>query len=744
MINWYLSERGGFSEVNGNLVIENKLWASDWDRVSIELIEWTDEHPVYKIVEILSETNNHVSNIVSWVYRNWYVKSSSLDNTIKVESSKDLNDWDIVSWEIIEKKWMSVLKVTRVLAENPRQYTWEYKNWRVELNIKEKKAWVEKTVRKKVIIKSKNVEVNDGDVVCIVLDENWFWEITANLWKSTKKWIDALRVAYESWLKRIDFPKDVLEEVDKIENWATPEEINRRTDHRDLFTITIDWPDAKDLDDAISIEELSNWNTKLYVHIADVSHYVTEATLLFKEALERWNSTYFVDHVVPMLPEKLSNDLCSLNPHTDKLSMTWEMEIDNSTWEILFDKSKVYESVINSNYRTTYKEVQNIFEWDLKEWDELSFWGEINNKLLSLVKSAYKLSDILEKNRKVDWRLDLNTPESKITIDESGRPTWFKQYEMFRANNIIEFFMISANITSDALYWDWPFLHRVHEKPSEAKIIALKSIFEYYEIDFSWFEWTSSDFILLLDKIKDHPKKRFLEEVIVKTQKKARVSEQRLWHFWLWLAKEASEEDPKLNHLQKYSWSTSPIRRFPDLIVHMIIKEINDWWLTDERKAYWEWILEDIAIKTTIREEVSETVEEKVNNYHACVYMSDKIWETFTWYVTYIDERSRVFIKLDNTISWELAQNEITFPLEKINEKLYVINLDDDVCAPWSSVEVTVKDVDLDSQTVYFDNIRLVDNLLGKLYVSTMDAINPENFSDWTQDCIVEINSKKK
>lgn len=699
---WYLKvEKWWFSHVWWRLVTETN-WAKNWDLVEIEMIKWNEENPVYKIAKVIKETKQKASSIVYWTYLDGFVKSKDLGKNIKIrrKDAEWLKNWDIIIWEVVN----DVFRLIEIANSKP--YVWKYKKWIVEIKIKERKNWVDINKKRKVLLKKTEKKINDGDFLCVTLDEKWFAEFVSKVERIWRASIDAIKIAFESGLERIAFPDEVIKQAESIENWCTIEEIEKREDLRNLFTFTMDWPDAKDLDDAVSIEKLDNWNTRLYVHIADLSHYVKEWTPIDIEASSRWNSTYFVDHVVPMIIEKLSNDLCSLNPNTDKLTMTWEMEIDKETWKIIFKNSKVYESVINSDFRTTYKEAQDIFEGKIKSWDTLSFWWEVDEKLLKTIKIWFELSETLNKARKKDWELSLESPESKIDIDEDGNPIWFKQYEMYDSNDIIKTFMVAANITSDAIYWDWAFLHRVHEKPSLTKVEKLKSIFEFYDIDISWFEGKSEDFINLLEAIKDHPNKRYLEKLIIRTQKRAKVSAEREWHFGLWLATEITREDPEINSKKKYSWSTSPIRRYPDLVTHRIIKDKINWRYDEEKEKHYKEICEYAAIKSNMWEELSERVEEDVNHFHAVKYMQEKIWESFSWYISHIDNTWKIHIELENTINWELVLEEIP-AISKKNEDLYIAKIDWIEYKPGSNIKVKVKEASEEKQIIYFEDMEL-------------------------------------
>jgi len=240
------------------------------------------------------------------------------------------------------------------------------------------------------------------------------WKIVEVLGNKKTRKIDILALAVE-WGARLRFKREVLNEVKSIEDNLS-EEIKNRKDLRDMFTFTIDWADSKDLDDAISIKK-SGDNYTLSVHIADVSHYVREGTKLDNEAQKRATSIYLIDKVIPMLPERLSNDLCSLNPAEDKLTLTCEMQVDTKGHII---GSDVYESVIRSNHRLTYSDVETMTTWGKLETTH--FWDDVWKELLDAMDLCKTLKQILTKRKQSQWVLNFNFPETKIKLDENDHP----------------------------------------------------------------------------------------------------------------------------------------------------------------------------------------------------------------------------------------------------------------------------------------------------------------------------------
>ncbi|MDD3646742.1 MAG: RNB domain-containing ribonuclease [Candidatus Gracilibacteria bacterium] len=425
------------------------------------------------------------------------------------------------------------------------------------------------------------------------------------------------------------------------EGIATKKELENRTDLRRLFTFTIDGEDAKDLDDAISIVERKNGNFELYVHIADVSHYIKEGSELDREAIKRGTSVYLADRVIPMLPEKLSNDLCSLNPNTDKLTLTCEILIAKDG---KIKKSRVYESIINTDFRLTYKEVDEMIKNTssqpspleekeqaqlnspllqrrgargevLKVGDSLQFGGTITKQLIETIKKAEVLRGYIEKNKNLQGVLNFEFPETKIEFDSEKNPIGIKQYPRYKSNKIIEEFMISANEAVSKEFSMYPFLHRIHPDPSEEDIQKLQSTLDLFGVDFKLQDFTTKEFSNLLEKIDKSPKKYILENIILRTLTKAIYSHENEGHFGL--------------GLNYYSHFTSPIRRYPDLQIHRIIKEKLQGKLNPKRIHHYKNILETVANKTSTQERKAEKLEYKVRDFFIVRYYKDKVGHEF-------------------------------------------------------------------------------------------------------------------
>ena len=694
-ITWYFTQKWGISTVDWELVKpENINWAIDGDKVKARKIEEWENSYSFEILNVLKSTNEHALEVIEWVYKKveWtdygYINNPWESKWIKVfdEKANWAKDWDIVIWKINEVWWKSQATIKTILDVNVIQSVWTYHNWKILLDN-----------GKKLRIRNNDYDLENWDVAVVVLDEMWIWTVASYLWKKWDKWVDYLKIAYEEWAS-LDFPREVLKDVKKLRNLCTPEEIEKREDLREMFTITIDGSDTKDIDDAISMKELENWGFILYTHIADVSHYVEEGSAIDNEAKDRWTSTYFVDHVIPMLPEELSNDLCSLNPNTDKLTKTCETELNyDEKWKLVIKDVKIYNSVINSDYRTTYKEIQELKDGNwVGVWDELMFGWVINNTLKEFVSNSFELSDALAKERLKNWELNFDTPQPKIEIDDFWNPIWFKEYQMYDSMEVIKSLMVITNVAVNSKYWNGPFLHRVHKKPSEEKIDSLVDVMSYFGLDMKWFKWYSSQFSNLLNKLKWHPKEKFLHRFILRSMKRAVVSEQREEHFWLWIDGEETG----------YTWFTSPIRRYADLQIHRIIWDSlseKDQKIDAEKEAHYNNIMQEIALKVTIKERKAEDVAVKVNYYAALKYMKDKIWEEFKWMITDVTDEWEIFIELDNTIAWKALVDTDNINIEEIVTDFYKIDdLNWNIYTPWDDISLELASVNLEDEEIYF------------------------------------------
>jgi len=427
-----------------------------------------------------------------------------------------------------------------------------------------------------------------------------------------------------------DFPRKVLAEADNVPQDVEEEEIKRRKDLRDLTIVTIDGADAKDLDDAISIERMENGNFKLGVHIADVTHYVKEGSALDKEAIKRATSVYLVDRVIPMLPRRLSNGICSLNPHVNRLTMTCMMEIDMNGGVV---DHEIFESVIKTNERMVYTDVSDML--DGVDRPELSKY----DYLFEMFKNMEELAKILRKKRERRGAIDFNFPEAKIKVDENGKPIDIVKAERRIANRIIEEFMLAANETvAEHMHWmELPFVYRIHEMPDEERIIA----FNKFIHNFGFFVKGAQGEIHpkavqnLLEKVEGKPEEHIVSKMMLRSLKQAKYSPANEGHFGL--------------AADYYCHFTSPIRRYPDLQIHRIIREMTQNKLHPKREEQLEQIVQYASEQSSEQERIAEKAERETDDIKMCEYMLDYVGDEFDGMISSVTSFG-VFIELENTI----------------------------------------------------------------------------------------------
>ena len=429
-----------------------------------------------------------------------------------------------------------------------------------------------------------------------------------------------------------EFPEPVLEEAKRCGNKVDKKDIPNRVDKRNEIIFTIDGEDAKDLDDAVRVIKLDNENYKLDVHIADVSYYVRENSLLDKEALIRGTSIYMLGRVIPMLPRELSNGICSLNAGEDRFTLSCSMEI-NPKGKVV--SSEVYKGIINVTERMNYHDVQKIIDGTdkkvLKKYEPY-----IQN-----FKDMEELAKILKARRIEEGYLNLDIPESQIDLDENGKVTNISKYETSFANEIIEQFMLSANETiAEKFYWlDAPFIYRVHEEPDLEKVQELnKFLFNFgLKIKANKDHIYPKEFAKVLDEIKGKEEEKVISNLILRTLKVARYEEENKGHFGI--------------AGKYYCHFTSPIRRYPDLFIHRIIsKYLENSYDVDEKfiEKYKEQAKER-AKQSSDREKVATTVEREAEDIKKAEYMEDEIGNEYDGIISSITSFG-MFVELANTV----------------------------------------------------------------------------------------------
>lgn len=442
----------------------------------------------------------------------------------------------------------------------------------------------------------------------------------------------------------LEFPKEVEMESQNLKENIPEEEIKKRLDLRDKIIVTIDGEDARDFDDAVSVEIDSDGNYLLGVHIADVGYYVKEGSELDKEAFKRGCSVYITDRVIPMLPFKLSNKLCSLIEGEDRLTFSIIMKI-NSSGEII--DYEIKKSVIRSKARLTYEGVNAFFDGnDLEPYKSLT-------KELHLMR---ELALILRNRRFSRGALDFNFKETKILLDENGKVKDIINYERGIGEKIIEEFMIAANecIAEFAYHRMIPFIYRVHEEPDPEKIRELGSIVKLfgYSLKIKG-EIKPKHLQALLEEIRNKPEERIISTLLLRSLARARYDVENLGHFGL-----AS---------RCYTHFTSPIRRYPDLVIHRILAEfLEEGYISSQRERELStWLLE-AAKNSTKRELLADEVEEEEKKFRKCLYMKEKLGEIFEGVISGVIPQG-IFVELDNGV-------EGFVPLELMPKDRYIVS----------------------------------------------------------------------
>ncbi|MEG0805418.1 MAG: ribonuclease R [Lachnospiraceae bacterium] len=426
-----------------------------------------------------------------------------------------------------------------------------------------------------------------------------------------------------------EFPEDVLTQIEIIADEVPENEKKGRLDLRQVPMVTIDGEDAKDLDDAVSLTKKDGLYY-LGVHIADVSNYVPEGSLLDEEALKRGTSVYLVDRVIPMLPQKLSNGICSLNAGSDRLALSCLMTIDENG--IVRDHT-IAESVICVDERMTYTSVMKI----LTDKDEMEC--ETYEEFVPMFQQMEELAGLLRENRKQRGSIDFDFPETKVILDERGKPIDIKPYDRNVATKMIEDFMLVANetVAEDYFWQELPFLYRTHDKPDPEKIVKLGLFIQNfgYRIKGGKEEIHPKELQKLLTNIEGTQEEALISRLTLRSMKQAHYTPLNTGHFGL--------------AAQYYCHFTSPIRRYPDLQIHRIIKESLRGKLSSSRIAHFEKILPEVAKQTSDRERKADEAERETIKLKKVEYMQARIGEIFEGVVSGVTNWG-LYVELPNTI----------------------------------------------------------------------------------------------
>ena len=451
----------------------------------------------------------------------------------------------------------------------------------------------------------------------------------------------------------VEFPEEVYAEIEHLGTEVAEADKKGREDLRDLLTITIDGADAKDLDDAVSLKRLGNGNFELGVHIADVSHYVRENTALDKEAYARGTSVYLVDRVIPMLPHKLSNGICSLNPHVDRLALSCLMEV-NGRGEVV--SHRILESIINSDYRMTYTAVREILE------DGTPALLEQYAEILPMLEDMEELRQILGEKRRKRGSVNFDLPESKIILDENGKPIDIKPYEKSIATNMIEEFMLVCNetIAENSFWQEMPFMYRSHQEPDEEKLEKMEQFlrgFGYY-LRKKDGEIHPRELQKVLQKAEETDEERIITRMVLRSMMQARYTAENGGHFGL--------------AAKYYCHFTSPIRRYPDLEIHRMIKKMLHGELDEKASAYYRRKMPDWAKHCSKQERVAEDAERDTDALKKVEFMEDKVGQIYEGIISGVTNWG-IYVELPNTIEGMVALSQMDDDYYEFDEKKMLV-----------------------------------------------------------------------
>lgn len=496
--------------------------------------------------------------------------------------------------------------------------------------------------------------------------------------------VDILAIAFNHGIDP-EFPQQVLDETEAIPDKVQAEEMEGRKDLRGQKTVTIDGEDAKDLDDAIIVEKLDNGHYKLGVHIADVSHYVREGTALNEEAFKRGTSSYLIDRVIPMLPPKLSNGVCSLHPGADRLALSCDMEFNTNGKLVNYD---IYPSVIQSYRRLSYKEVNGIL------MDENPTYIEKQQDLHEMMLQMQELHEILENKRVNNGAISFDSSEVEFKVDEEGKPLEIKRVERGVGERMIESFMLAANETVSAHFTKrhLPILYRVHEQPD---IDKMQNFIEFasalgLKVKGQKDKISPKSLQSILDQVKGEPTEQVVNMLMLRSMQKARYDVQPLGHYGL-----ATEF---------YSHFTAPIRRYPDLILHRLIHTYHEEDTSKKVKAKWEEKLPEIAEHSSIAERRAIDAEREVEDLKMAEYMADKVGQKFEGLITSITNFG-MFVQVEEAVEGLVHMSTMKNDYYEFNERGMILigQRTGDIHRIGETVEVELVNVNVKTYDIDFE-----------------------------------------
>lgn len=497
--------------------------------------------------------------------------------------------------------------------------------------------------------------------------------------------VDILSIIHKHGLP-LAFPEEVLQQANETPETIEESEIANRRDLRDEMIVTIDGEDAKDLDDAVTVTKLENGNYKLGVHIADVSYYVREGTPIDREAEERGTSVYLVDRVIPMIPHRLSNGICSLNPKVDRLTLSCIMEI-TPDGEVV--NHEIFQSVIKTTERMTYHDVNKI----LVDKDE-----ELRQRyepLVPMFEMMEELASILRNKRMKRGAIDFDFKEAKIIVDEEGKPTDVVIRERSVAERLIEEFMLAANETvAEHFHWlDVPFIYRIHEDPKEDK---LRRFFEFIT-NFGYIVKGTANHVHpralqeIIEEVQGKPEEMVVSTVMLRSMQQAKYKPESLGHFGL--------------STDFYTHFTSPIRRYPDLIVHRLIRTyLIEGKMDPVTREKWNARLPDIAEHSSNMERRAVEAERETDELKKAEYMEDKIGQEFDGIISSVTNFG-MFVELPNTIEGLVHVSYMTDDYYRYDERHYAMigERTGNVFRIGDEITVRVVNVNKDERSIDFE-----------------------------------------
>lgn len=448
----------------------------------------------------------------------------------------------------------------------------------------------------------------------------------------------------------VEFPEKVMRQAERVPDRISEADMQGRTDLRDVQMVTIDGEDAKDLDDAVSLE-MNGGQYILGVHIADVANYVQEGSALDREAFERGTSVYLVDRVIPMLPRRLSNGICSLNEGQDRLALSCIMTIDQ--------KGKVLdhviaETVIRVDRRMTYTSVKKILEE--QDAEESARYEE----LVPMFQRMQELAGLLRERRRARGSIDFDFPETKVILDEKGEPVEILPYDRNTATKIIEDFMLIANetVAEDYFWQELPFVYRTHENPDPDRMKKLSTFINNfgYSIRFREDEVHPKELQKLLERLEGTPEETLISRLTLRSMKQAKYTTECTGHFGL--------------AARYYCHFTSPIRRYPDLQIHRIIKDSLRGRMNQEKIEHYRKILDEVAKQSSERERRADEAERETIRLKKAEYMSRHLWEEYDGVISGVTGWG-LYVELPNTVEGLVHVASLQGDYFEYNENAY-------------------------------------------------------------------------